>query len=520
MTLPRRRKTRQTRTSARPAQPARTDAFQVVPPPREDSRENRGLLWAFIKEAFGIALPRRRFAPGHSSPFHFVAQAYFHPEQDLAAWACRSGLKTLACSIIAALEFLAYDNLQARVLSGSEAQAGFLYDYWTRWCRGILAGRVSELCRTHTTVAGGRMEIVPASQASVRGAKVHRLFEDELDEVDAEIDSAAVGMLASSDDIPARTVYASTWHRGDGLMGKLIDAAPANGVALHKWNIWESLENCPEDRHQGGAGCRECGLGPACVAKAREYHKKPELPCGIAAETMGLYRIDDAIKAFRKLDRGTWQAEYECRRPSTAGLVYADFDPMVHRRSKAPDHLTIYRSIDWGVGEFVCLWIGQDKSGSVWLLDTYQAEGGTLGRHAKHILAHPPGEAKATYCDPAGRSRNDQTGKSNIDAFRELGIPCTYTLSPQARDVHNGVRLIRAALAPACGDPTFHYVDTPGNRAFERAMQGYQNRRVNGVWIDEPQDPQEHEHIPDALRYFFVNRMRDAGVGVVKLRTS
>jgi hypothetical protein len=39
-------------------------------------------------------------------------------------------------------------------------------------------------------------------------------------------------------------------------------------------------------------------------------------------------------------------------------------------------------------------------------------------------------------------------------------------------------------------------------------MQSYRNRRVNGIWIDQPQDPQEFEHIPDALRYFYVNRAR------------
>jgi len=58
-------------------------------------------------------------------------------------------------------------------------------------------------------------------------------------------------------------------------------------------------------------------------------------------------------------------------------------------------------------------------------------------------------------------------------------------------------------------------VRIPGNEIFVTAMQRYSNRRVNGVWIDKPQDPQEFEHIPDALRYFFVNQKRGDGVEVV-----
>jgi hypothetical protein len=46
-------------------------------------------------------------------------------------------------------------------------------------------------------------------------------------------------------------------------------------------------------------------------------------------------------------------------------------------------------------------------------------------------------------------------------------------------------------------------------------MQSYRNRKINGVWTDEPADPQEFEHVPDALRYFFVNRIGPRDVRIV-----
>lgn len=471
-----------------------------------------------IFTAFGVDLPRKAFSPGHSTPFRFLADAFFNRHKDVAAWSSRSGGKTLSASILAALEFLFCDGLQARVLSGSQDQAMNLYEYWRRWCRGPLASRLDGgVKRLLTNVGGGRFEILAASQKKVRGGKVHRLYEDEFDEIAPDIDSAAVGMIASNAAVPGRTVYTSTWHRADGAMNRLMEGCPENGVTLHKWNIWESIERCPIDRHYEGAGCDSCPLAAACRTKAREFHNDRNWPVGIAAEGGGFYSIEDAIKAYRKVSRRTWRAEFLCGRPSTEGAVYPEFDPLVHgiRREDLPAELKIYRAIDWGLGVFVCLWIGQDPQGRAYVLDTYRAEQGRLKQHAEYILAHKLQSVAATYCDPAGRSRNDQTGRSNVDEFRRWGIPCSCVTSPKLRNVHNGIGLVRAALGPADGAAKLRFVDTPGNKPFVKAMQGYRNRRVNGIWIDRPADPQEFEHIPDALRYFFVNRSKSKDVALV-----
>ena len=475
-------------------------------------------LRRLIGEGFDLTLPNKRFTPGHSTPFGFVADAFFRPWKDVAAWSSRSGGKTLGASILAALEFLFADGLQARVLAGSEAQALNLYEYWQRWCRGILSERVEgDIKRLVTHVGGGKFEILAASQKQVRGGKVHRLYEDELDEIAPEIDSAAVGMIASSDDLPGRTVYTSTWHRSDGAMNRLIEGCPDNGVTLHKWNVWEAIEQCSIDRHDKGAGCDNCPLEPACRSKAREFHSDEYWRVGIAAEGGGLYRIDDAIKAYRKVSRRTWDAEFLCQRPSVEGAVYPEFDRLIHgcRVEDLPADLKIYRAVDWGLGVFVCLWLGQDADGRVYLLDTYRAEYGRLKTHAEYILNHRLQRIEATYCDPAGRSRNEQTGRSNIEEFRRWGIPCTCVTSPKLRNVQHGIGLVRAALAPADGQAILRFVDRDNNRAFVKAMQSYHNRRVNNIWIDQPQDPQEFEHIPDALRYFFVNRTRSQNIEVI-----
>ena len=120
-----------------------------------------------------------------------------------------------------------------------------------------------------------------------------------------------------------------------------------------------------------------------------------------------------------------------------------------------------------------------------------------------------------TYCDPAGRNKNDQTGRSSIDKMKAAGIKCEYTLVDRLRNVQNGIRFVKDVIKPTAGNaPRLFYVPNKNNKAFTTAMQEYSNRKVNAIYIDEPQDPQEFEHIPDALRYYFANRNAGGGGGV------
>lgn len=472
-------------------------------------------LWVFVADRFGMKLPFRTFTQGHSSPFEFLADAFFNPSADVAAWACRSGGKTLVASLLAGLEFLtAADRqlaMQVRVLSGSEDQARNLYGYWQQWALGPLRHLIrGSVHRIETSVGGGKFQILAASQKKVRGAKVQRLYEDEVDEIPPELAEAALGMMDSRPHLPSRTVYTSTWHKAHGPMGRLIDGCPGNGVRLHKWNLWEAIERCPEQRHDGGRNCQTCLLGPTCLAKARQLD--PGAKVGVASQQRhGLYAIDDAVKVYQQASEQFWDAEMLCRRPSLSGLVYPQFDRAVHVVAGLDfsEDLPTFRAIDFGLNDFVCLWLQVDKRGTVCLVDEYWAADATLAANAAAIVeADKDVRIEATYVDPAGRNRNDQTGYSDVQVLRGAGIPCEYSVSPWAREVANGVNLIRAHLKPAAGKPRL-YVAAKCRQTI-RAFESYRLRQVNGEWVDEPLKPQPCDHPMDALRYFFVNRRQAA----------
>jgi len=187
--------------------------------------------------------------------------------------------------------------------------------------------------------------------------------------------------------------------------------------------------------------------------------------------------------------------------------VYPQFDRMIHVRADLDfaDELPIYRAIDFGLNDFVCLWLQTDKRGTVYVVDEYWATNTRLSEHARFIRAQDERIAvDATYVDPAGRNRNDQTGYSDVQVLEDAGIPCEYTLAPWAREVRNGINLIRAHLQPAAGSPRLFIAGKC--RTLIEAMEKYKLRVVNGEYIDEPIKPQSCDHPMDALRYYFVNR--------------
>jgi len=458
-----------------------------------------------------VRLGHKAFTPGHSTPLDFVADALRRPGADLAVWANRGGMKTLSASIVAAMEFrFSPAELRARVLSGSEDQARHLYAYWAEWCLRLLGDRLrQEPGRQLTRLDNGDFEILAASQKRVRGAKVQRLYRDEVDEIDPEVLAASVGMLASRGGVTARTIDTSTWHRAGGPMSRLVAEATRRGIRLHKWNVWETIERCGRERHDNGRNCRTCRLGGPCVAKARQYYGQPNRQLGIAADACGSLAIDDAIKQLSQWSVQQWQAEAECQRPSLEGLIYPAFDRRVHvdRELVPRPHLPTFRAIDWGFNEFVCLWIQLDKAGVICVVDEYCANHATTVDNARGVLARHNKKnlrVEATYCDPAGASRNDQTGYSDVQVFESMGIPCTYARSPWASEVHNGINLLRSYIQPAVGPPRLKIAATC-TRLIE-AFESYRSRRVNGQYIDEPVKPQPCDHAMDALRYFAVNR--------------
>ncbi len=453
----------------------------------------RAELRAWIETFFGVQVPDHRCCSDHCSPMDYLTWAFLGEGhvggaegscRDAIVWACRGGGKTHLGALATLLELVFLPRCRVRILGGSEAQSQRMYDYLTERVNdgfaSHLEGKVT--ARGCRFANGADVQVLAQSDRSVRGQHVQRLRCDEIELFDPAVWQAAQFTTHSAPHIPARLEVFSTMHRPFGLMHELIAGASQNGMRLFKWCLWEVIEKCID------RDCSTCPLWEDCRGRAKNAD--------------GYFKIDDAIAIKRRSSRRAWLSEMLCQIPQTDELVFPEFLPTVHVREVGYNpNLPLYRAIDFGYTHpLACLFIQGDQAGNIFVIDEHLKSHTTLQMHAQFIKERYPQHVEATYVDPAGRQRREITGTSVITELAALGIPCACR--PSA--ITDGLELIRTHLAPSVG-PAKLFV-SPKCEHLIRAFGALRYAKLpNGQLSELPHKDGTHDHLVDALRYYFVN---------------
>lgn len=460
-------------------------------------------LKQFLSNCLGIRIPDAAVCPGHSSPMDYLWHTWrtdfagLRPggqvSGDCVVWANRGGGKTQLAAVATLLEGLFKQDCRTRIIAGSLDQAGRMYEYLTEFIENAfveqIEGRIlKQRCRFKN---GAQVRLLAQSQRAVRGHHVQKLRCDETELFQEEIFSAAKFCVRSSGTLQGAMECLSTMHRPWGLMQKILTEASSVGIPIFKWCLWEVIERCGPDR-----SCSRCPLHSDCQGKARRAD--------------GFLLIDDCIAQMRRSSRAAFETEMLCIRPNLENAVFSDFDPAVHVQPISFDvNLPLYRSIDFGyVNPFVCLWIQVDDHGRVLVLDEYVQTRKTLAAHAQEIKRRTPGGERAvrTFCDPAGKQPNDESGQTPIGVLKSCGI--TVHCCPSR--IENGLELIRRHLR--AGDGSSRLLIAPQCVRLIEAMQRYHYaERPCGPQAEKPVKDGVYDHPIDALRYFFVNYYKPSG---------
>jgi hypothetical protein len=320
---------------------------------------------------------------------------------------------------------------------------------------------------------------------SVRGQHIQKLRCDEVELFDEDVFAAAKFTTQSTANLIAAMEMISTMYRPYGLMQKIVSSANQFATPVFKWCLWEVIEKCTD------RSCSQCRLWDDCQGRAKQAD--------------GYLKIDDCITTMRRASRAGWEAEMLCKRPSRENVVFDEFDPTTHVKPIDYDpNLPLYRALDFGfVNPFVCLWIQVDQDDIVRVIDEYVRSRATIDVHAEEIKSRTPvdeGCIAATFCDPAGKSRNDVTGTSVLRELRTLGIVTRFRRS----GILEGIELIRRSLR--AGDGKSRLLISPRCQRLIEAMRCYHYPESGGAATGElPLKDGLYDHPIDALRYFFVN---------------
>ena len=467
-------------------------------------------LW--VEQLLGLRVPRKAVCPHHVAPMAYLERAYFEPASDQVVWASRGGGKTRLGAVATLLDLLHKPNVQVRILGGSMEQSLKMWEYLLPDLERVGARDLARAVRGRTrevvlASSGSRVAVLPQSQRAVRGLRVQKLRCDEVELFDHEVWHAA--QLVTRTTVPRNTEdeYASdypdviggtiealsTHHKMWGLMGQVIEHAQEKNVPIARWCMLDVLEKCPPERD-----CKTCPLHEECQGRAK-------------TQCDGFYKIDDAIVAKRRASLEMWKSEMMCEKPSTTGAVFKTFSREKHVRHHEVDASRwreLALGIDFGFNApFVSLWIVTTPDGEFHVVDEHVRRETPMHEHLAEIERRCWSKARWVGCDPAGNGPNDQTAQSNIDLLRRRG----YRVRTRGSKIVDGIELIRAALQPAAAAPVL-FVHKRCERLIKALECYHYNPKTRGGGGggggENPQKDGEHDHLIDALRYFFVNRGR------------
>lgn len=538
--------------------------FEIHDPP-----ETPDALHAWLARTLNIHLVREPIDGANSAPFDYLVHTFFEgafrarplapgendaPRErsgaDCVVWASRGGGKTFLAALATLLDMIFKPGVQVRLLGASLEQSRRILEHLRALAESQavaqLLGDAAVTCSSKGVRFnnGSAATVLTASQRAVRGLHVQKLRCDEVDLFDPSIWEATKGVPVSmvwpgpwGREVRGAVEALSTMHRPYGAMWKLAAEAAERGDVLRalprpvfRWGMLDVLETCPSTR-----ACDGCALWDECRGRAKraadEAHgpdasapARVELtiagkavPTEARAKTSGgHYQIDDAVAAKSRMSVQTWAAEMLCRVPTRAGCIYGTFDRTRHIvRGEVGPFEEYVVGMDFGIrSEAVVLLAGVDQRGEITVLHEHCATGEILGRHVEVIRrwvaqgqCGADGDIHWIGVDPAGKSRSDQTGESNVHVLEHAGLDVrTFNMSVSA-----GIDAVRRRLVPAWRADAAQQRDRPRLYVHERCQRliecltcyRYDEASILSGRLEPVKDG--NDHACDALRYLVIN---------------
>lgn len=189
------------------------------------------------------------------APFTAFADAYFCRSRT-SIWLASRGLggKSLLVALLAFMEAI-FLSASITVIGGSGEQAERVHKYMAGKKSSNLPGTFWEwphapkyLLATDTTKRvtelshGGSIEVLMASQKSVRGPHPQRLRCDEVDEMEKQLLETSMGQPMESRDIEVQIVLSSTRQYANGTFQDVLERAKTNDWQVYEWCYRENAE--------------------------------------------------------------------------------------------------------------------------------------------------------------------------------------------------------------------------------------------------------------------------------------
>ena len=191
-----------------------------------------------------------------------------------------------------------------------------------------------------------------------------------------------------------------------------------------------------------------------------------------------------------------------------SGVYFEEFREGIHtcKPFPIPQHWQHYRSFDYGLDMFFCLWIAVDEIGRCYVYRSHNEPNLVVSQAAAKQLEMTRPDEKIYYsiAPPDMWSRNRDTGKTQAAMFMENGVALVRADNSRKQGWAAMKDMFR--VRPEFGGPGFVIFDTCGTLIDCIKSLQHDKNDPNDV-ADKPHDI---THGPDALRYFCQTRVLSA----------
>ena len=218
--------------------------------------------------------------------------------------------------------------------------------------------------------------------------------------------------------------------------------------------------------------------------------------------------LDEARSNLSQVD---FEQEYLAKFVTKGGLIYQDFNESnIIKPTDLTDHThDFYLGMDFGFANptAICFMAVDRVTQQVIQFDELYATRTPIEKiieQLKEKISDLKITIKAIYTDPAGNAEELSSGLSPVDLLRKAG----FQVVNKGTRITPGLALVRSFIKAADGSIRYH-VTNNCDKTIDN-FYGYSYKTISDRQTEDPDKSDGHDHMMDAIRYFFVNRFDNA----------
>lgn len=489
-------------------------------------------LHEFIKEKYGVHIPRIAVTPGHDAPFDFICDAFFQWETSQLVIANREGAKTFSVALIHALMARFYPGYEGITAGAIEIQSKRCYSSFKSLNGQFGSDQVKDTLQSETNYKNGsKVEIVTMTYSAMNGPHSNLLHRDEVelarrDAFDEGDNITKSGYTRDGRQIKAHDILTSTRKKARGLVQELLDkveAAVSKGekppYRVYKWGVAETIKRVENCRYHAAPGTPEEELcacpkyinGTMDDGSVRTLEK---VCGGRFGKSDGWRPLEpDIAGKFMKNSKAMWKAQQECSKVASEGLIYPNFSKETHglrNYDPNPEHGKIYLGVDFGATHPSSAhwyqhtnqikWATNYSGGLIFIPagsyvafdEVYTAELGNMQLAGRIISTEIDWQRKYIYFEVEERYADPAAKMARIDWRNHT--PPLPTVWRVTREIEEHINLVQQKV-----DNMLFYVDVDRCPMLVSEMEAYQRDPKTGKPVDD------FNHAMDELRYVVAN---------------